>query len=149
MVLVCRIADRDLAMDLRFVDEVFRTGYVTPIPKAPSCFVGLTNLRGRVIPVIDPANLISSTPASRPIPGRMAVLVSWSRLRAALLVDQVVGVVTTTPGGFVAADDTSLLAGSLGTERGRIELIHVERLLREAAHRSAQQAAQHSMQVES
>ena len=147
LALVCRLGNNKVGIELRFVDEVFQTGYVTPIPRAPECFVGLTNLRGRVIVLIDPSQILFSSPPTRALPGRTAVLVSWSNIRAGLLVDHIEDVTSAKTGGFDPAPETSLMAGTIETAAGPMNLVHVERLLREAMTRSTAVGAELTRQV--
>ncbi len=149
LLLVCRLGDKKVAIELRFVDEVFRTGYVTPIPRAPACFVGLTNLRGRVVVLLDPAPILSSAPPSRALPGRTAVLVSWRNIHAGLLVDHIEDVTKDRRYQFKPAAETSLTAGTIELDDGTVELVHIERLLREAVARSSAVGAELARQVAS
>lgn len=41
------------ALETRFVREVYRAGDITPLPGSPSFVIGLTNLRGEVLAVLD------------------------------------------------------------------------------------------------
>lgn len=49
--LVFRIGDNDLALPLTEVDEILRPPAVTPVPLSPAPVLGITSLRGRVLPV--------------------------------------------------------------------------------------------------
>ena len=146
LALVCKLDNRKVGIELRFVDEVFQAGYVTPIPRAPECFAGLTNLRGRVIVLIDPAQILFSSSPTRALPGRTAVLVSWRNIRAGLLVGHIEDV-TSAGSRFEPAPETSLMAGTIETAAGPVELVHVERLLREAMSRSTAVGAELTRQV--
>ena len=48
-----RVAGRTLALPVSHIRGVHRAGHITPLPRAPRAVRGLTNLRGRVIAVID------------------------------------------------------------------------------------------------
>jgi len=41
------------ALSLSSVEKVFRAVEITPLPKAPAIVLGIINVRGRVIPVVD------------------------------------------------------------------------------------------------
>ena len=41
------------AIPLAAIEKVFPTVEITPIPKAPEIVLGLVNIRGRVVPVVD------------------------------------------------------------------------------------------------
>src|SRR5947209_14756509 len=50
---VFRLGEDYFAMLIANVNEIIRQQKITPVPKAPDFVEGVTNLRGRVIPVID------------------------------------------------------------------------------------------------
>jgi len=47
------VADRVFALPVSHIRGVHRAGHITPLPRAPQAVRGLTNLRGRVIAVLD------------------------------------------------------------------------------------------------
>ncbi|MBE0446794.1 MAG: purine-binding chemotaxis protein CheW [Actinobacteria bacterium] len=52
-VVVFRIGDEEFGMEVLAVSEIIRPTEITPLPRAPKSVIGLINLRGTVIPVID------------------------------------------------------------------------------------------------
>jgi purine-binding chemotaxis protein CheW len=48
-----RIGDEEFGVDILMVQEIIRLPIITPIPNAPSFILGMINLRGKIIPVID------------------------------------------------------------------------------------------------
>ena len=50
---VFTLSDRRYGLPLSAVDRVARMVDVTPVPKAPDIVLGIVNVQGRVIPVID------------------------------------------------------------------------------------------------
>jgi purine-binding chemotaxis protein CheW len=48
-----RLGDETVAIETRFVREVYRPGDITPVPSSASFLVGVTNLRGGVLAVLD------------------------------------------------------------------------------------------------
>jgi purine-binding chemotaxis protein CheW len=50
---VFELDGREFALPLREVAEILRMVAITPVPEVPRWVVGVINLRGRVIPVID------------------------------------------------------------------------------------------------
>ncbi|MCU0588227.1 MAG: chemotaxis protein CheW [Syntrophobacteraceae bacterium] len=48
-----RIGDEEFGVDILMVQEIIRLPSITPIPNAPGFILGMINLRGRIIPVID------------------------------------------------------------------------------------------------
>lgn len=47
------LAGECYGMEIGRVQEIIRMQTITPAPNGPACVEGLTNLRGRVIPVVD------------------------------------------------------------------------------------------------
>ncbi len=53
-ILVFRIGDEDYAVRMTDLQEILKMHEITTIPRAPRHLMGITSLRGKVIPVIDP-----------------------------------------------------------------------------------------------
>jgi purine-binding chemotaxis protein CheW len=53
-----RVAGQDLAVPIAQVQEVLRAVPLTRLPAAPAHVLGITNLRGRVVPLLDMAGLL-------------------------------------------------------------------------------------------
>lgn len=60
--LLLPIRDDRYALPLDRVAEVFETVPITRLPDAPRCVLGLMNVRGRVVPVLDLAVLLGLPP---------------------------------------------------------------------------------------
>jgi purine-binding chemotaxis protein CheW len=67
-----RIGDACFAVPADGVVEVLRTGRATRVPLAPAGILGLVHLRGRIVPVVDPA---ADLGIDRPCPERATLLV--------------------------------------------------------------------------
>ncbi len=52
-VVVFRLAEGHYALDIQSVQEIVRMQEISVIPEADPCIEGVTNLRGRVVPVLD------------------------------------------------------------------------------------------------
>jgi purine-binding chemotaxis protein CheW len=64
-VILLGVGERDFALPLGCVVEVVRMAALTPAPGAPGHVLGLLDLRGRVVPVID-LRLVLGLPAATP-----------------------------------------------------------------------------------
>jgi purine-binding chemotaxis protein CheW len=53
-----RVGDACFAVPADGVVEVLRGGRLTRVPKAPAGILGLVHLRGRIVPVVDPAGTL-------------------------------------------------------------------------------------------
>ncbi|MFM8734546.1 MAG: chemotaxis protein CheW [Pirellulales bacterium] len=67
-----RVGDACFAVPADGVVEVLRAGRVTGVPRAPAGVLGLVHLRGRIVPVVDPAGTLG---IDRPPPQRATHLV--------------------------------------------------------------------------
>jgi chemotaxis signal transduction protein len=90
---VVRIAGRKLAVPTARVREVAQLSMVTPVPQAKAQVMGLTQIRGHILPVldVDPESKRSARP------GDPLLVVELGPVRAALLVDGVDGVESDPP----------------------------------------------------
>lgn len=80
-----RLAGADYGVELSRVQEVLRPQAVTRLPLSPPAIAGLINLRGRIVPVVDPQRVLGGD-AGR---GSAFVVVSSADGPVALLVDAI------------------------------------------------------------
>jgi purine-binding chemotaxis protein CheW len=85
--IVVEVGGRRLGLPAARVREVAALSTVTPLPTAPPSVVGLTQLRGHILPVLD----LAPEPRA-PRPNDALVVVELGPARAALLCDRVLGV---------------------------------------------------------
>ena len=83
-----RVADEHYALAVEDVLEVAELGDVTPVPGAGAAVLGVRNLRGQVLPVVDLATVFELPPAQ----SDRIVIAERGGLRAGLAVDAVAGV---------------------------------------------------------
>jgi purine-binding chemotaxis protein CheW len=83
-----RVADEHYALAVEDVLEVAELGDVTPVPGAGAAVLGVRNLRGQVLPVVDLATVFDLPPAQ----SERIVIAERGGLRAGLAVDAVDGV---------------------------------------------------------
>lgn len=118
------------ALRLDTVERVLPMAAVSPLPKAPSVALGVINLHGQVVPVLDIRSRFSLPSCDYGITGRLLVARTHRRILA-LPVDEVVGVTevagdtvmppgTVLPGigyvaGIVALADGLIFIHDLGT----------------------------------
>ncbi len=77
------------------VQEVVRTGTVTPVHHAPSYVVGIRNLRGRIVTVIDLGSRLELTRVELGEESRILIM-DWKGEPIGLLVDEVADTVSVT-----------------------------------------------------
>lgn len=89
------VDDGLFGIDVAHVQEVLRTPAITPVPLAPPAVLGLVNLRGQVVTVLDLRTQLGlPTPAE---PGPVTVVVRHE--------DDVIGLVADAAGDVVAVTD--------------------------------------------
>jgi purine-binding chemotaxis protein CheW len=95
---VIRIGDACLAIDVALVGEVVPLERITPLPRCPAQVVGLTELRGQPLAVVDLAQLLE-LPAPAQTQRQLLVLRTDVRL-AGLPIDGCEGILAAAPGEF-------------------------------------------------
>ena len=102
---VVEVAGRMLALPTAQVRSIAPAGWITPLPTAPTFVVGVTQIRGHIVPVIDIAD-----PPRLVQPEDPLLVVEYGPARAALRVDRVLG---DEPLGESAAQIERLDVGAL------------------------------------
>ena len=81
---IFRIGAEEYGLPVTAVNSIIRYEQATPVPRAPQGVLGVINLRGRVIPVVDLRLRFSATPFA-PMPGR--TMRGWVLLPKAIVED--------------------------------------------------------------
>ncbi len=50
---IVRLGEEEYGIDIGFVHDIHRMVKITAIPQAPKYFLGVINLRGKIVPVVD------------------------------------------------------------------------------------------------
>ncbi len=87
-VMLARLANERIAIETRFVREVHRPAEITPVPGSPSFLVGVTNLRGEVLAVMDLRELFG-LPAAENVGRPQMVILGLQRPEFGLIVDEI------------------------------------------------------------
>lgn len=80
--------EQQYALHLTAVERVVRAIYVTPLPKAPDIILGIVNLRGRIVPVVNVRQRFR-LPAREMSPSDQLIIANTSRRTVALVADAV------------------------------------------------------------
>jgi len=101
--LLVRFGHEVYGLEAQHVDRVQLVEQITPVPRVPAWVVGMTNLRGQLLSVVDlvsffglPSTMthVASEDADGQAPERCLVVVSTSEIEIALLADGVLAVET-------------------------------------------------------
>jgi chemotaxis signal transduction protein len=71
---VFEVGDRRIGVDMRSVREIIDSPQPTPLPLTPTFVLGLFNLRGEVVTLLDLASFVGATPSSDRVCERTVVL---------------------------------------------------------------------------
>jgi purine-binding chemotaxis protein CheW len=134
--LLFRIADEWYAVRVSDVREVFQEYDVTPIPCLPEFILGVTNVRGEIISVTDPA-LMSSVGRVVGAAGERppSIVITNGKVTTALVVDEV-GDITEIPSealeppvSIIDRAQAEFIAASACVDETMVGVLNVDRIL--------------------
>lgn len=97
---IISLGGEQFTIDLQHVREVFVVESITPVPAMPSGLVGVTNLRGTVVPLLDLRQMFG---LGTEIALRYAVVLKHGTWQVGVLVDSVPEIRTLTKDQFMPA----------------------------------------------
>jgi purine-binding chemotaxis protein CheW len=112
VLLVFRIDGCEHAVAVEQVVEVLRMVAATRLPDAPSWVVGVINVRGRVIPLIDVGARLGA-PRLEPEPSTSVIVVQTDEVAVGLVVDEVVEVLAVRHDALQRPDQVTAAARAL------------------------------------
>lgn len=136
--LLFSVGDERYALDVAAVERVVPAAEITPLPGAPATVLGLINIAGELMPVVDLRRHFALPPREMELSDRLIVTRAAGK-PLVLLADRAEGVkelpeqavtsvvagctgstrtVATLPGHIVLIQDIRALAAALGTEPG-------------------------------
>lgn len=98
-----RLGGKDYAFPIDQTREIVELQSITPTPEVPDHVVGVTNLRGQIIPIIDLQRVLK--PGAEATKSRQAVVVEVGGQLTGCLVDSVTRVVRLPQSAIQTADD--------------------------------------------
>ena len=124
--IVFTLDEQRYALHLSAVERVFRVVEITPLPKAPEIVLGVINIQGRIIPLLNIRRRFR-LPERDMTPSDQLILASTGTQAVALVVDAVNALVERSREEVIAADsilpDLEYVKGVAKLEDGLI-LIH-------------------------
>jgi len=126
--------DVEFGLDIDRVQEITPRTDITPVPGSPSFVLGIVNLRGSIIPVLD-SRLRFHLPPKAPTPRTRIIILDLAGQATGLMVDSVSEVVKlddftlrdTPP--LVAGVRSDYLAGMVTAANRLITLVNLEKIL--------------------
>ncbi len=129
-----RIGDQEFCVDIMGVREIRGWTKATPLPRSPGYVLGVINLRGAVLPIIDLSARLGLK-AAEPSERHVIIVVQIGSRSAGLLVDAVSDILTVTdediqPTPEMSSDlERSYARGILAIEKRMICLIELGALI--------------------
>lgn len=136
-VVVLDLAGEAYAVEIGRVEEIIRMQPIARIPNGPAFIEGVTNLRGRVIPVLDLRKRFN-LPVSEPTRRSRIVVGELGQHTVGLLVDGVSEVLQISteavepPSSLVTTADSAFLRGVAKLDERLILLLDLSRILTRA-----------------
>ena len=117
-------------LPIEAVQEVVRVGTITRVPSAPEPFLGITSLRGKILPVLDLRRRLG-LPSAEPGPRRRILVVELEGRLLGLLVDAVQQVLVIPSSKIQPPPQGSGIVGAVAqlSEGRLILLLDLDRLL--------------------
>lgn len=134
LVATFRLSDAVFGVDTLQVQEVVRPALLTPVHQASPHILGIMNLRGKIVTVLDLGRKLGLSPVARGPDNRILIFESKGE-HIGLLVERVDDAVTvenarlTPPPANVRGAQGRFFAGVLATEREVIAVIHLQAVL--------------------
>ncbi len=133
--LACFVIDDLLCgIDIKWVQEINRNLELTQVPLAPDYVVGIMNLRGRIVTVINLGKKLGLSPCTMGSKSRV-IIVDREDEYIGLLVDGIKDVVTidasriTPPPANIAIDKGTFFSGAYKSQDSLISILDVEMVL--------------------
>lgn len=100
---IVALAEQRYALHVTAVERVVPMVAISPLPKAPAIVLGVINLHGIVVPVVDLRRRLGLPPCEYGVTAHL-VIARTSRRRVAMPVDEVLGVQGIAPTAVVVPD---------------------------------------------
>jgi purine-binding chemotaxis protein CheW len=137
-----RIGDQEFSVNIMSVREIRGWTPATPMPHAPSYVLGVINLRGAVLPIVDLAVRLGMKPAE-PTPRHVIIVAQVKHKVIGLLVDAVSDILTVTddiiqPTPEVSSDlEKQYARGILAIDKRMICLVELSALFSDTESEAA------------
>ncbi len=109
---VFRLDETGYALYLDDIDRVVRVAEWTPLPHAPPIVLGVLDIEGRIVPLLDPRRRFGLAPKPLSISDQL-IIARAAKRQVALLVDRVDGVVEARPEMLTATGEIVPDAGAI------------------------------------
>jgi purine-binding chemotaxis protein CheW len=127
------VAGSLFALDIMAVREIRGWSASTPLPQAPAHVLGMINLRGSILPVVDLGALLGLAPCNA-TPSSVVVVVQVGERQIGVVVDSVQDILAASEGALTPTPDVGgrsaeVVAGVMTTGEGIVSVLALDRLL--------------------
>ncbi|MBB5347913.1 chemotaxis protein CheW [Desulfoprunum benzoelyticum] len=133
--LVFALAGLQCALEVTRIDRVVPAVAISPVPQAPPIVLGLVNVHGRILPVLDIRRLFR-LPVIATVPEHRMIIARTASRPVVLVVDDVLGVAEFSGEDMVPPDQVypgiEYLHGVTGIGAGIVYIYDLERFLSSA-----------------
>jgi purine-binding chemotaxis protein CheW len=137
-----RVGEQDFCLDISFVREIRGWTPATVLPHAPDFVLGVINLRGAIVPIVDLARRLGLG-ATQPDDRHVIVIAVVGQQTVGFLVDSVADIIGVAPAAIqptpeVASQSTVLfIKGVIALEDRMLRLIDISTILPQFAEEAA------------
>lgn len=137
-----KVSEQEFCVDIMSVREIRGWTDATSLPHAPHYVLGVTNLRGSVLPIVDLASRLG-LPAPEPSARHVIIVTKIGSQIVGLLVDAVIDILTIMgeriqPTPDVASETVkAFIRGVVSIDGRMIRLLDLERVLPQPTHQAA------------
>jgi purine-binding chemotaxis protein CheW len=137
-----RVGEQDFCLDISFVREIRGWTPATVLPHAPDFVLGVINLRGAIVPIVDLARRLGLG-ATLPDDRHVIVIAVVGQQTVGFLVDSVADIIGVAPAAIqptpeVASQSTVLfIKGVIALEDRMLRLIDISTILPQFAEEAA------------
>lgn len=131
-----QLGDEHYGVEVIHVREILRVGNIFPVPGSPDCVLGVTNIRGSVITIVDGRKRFR-LPATTHTDASRIIVIEVGEEEAGILVDRVTDVVDLPVSGIDVTpklnsrENSSYVAGVVNQDHGLIIMLDVNNLFTE------------------
>ena len=142
---VFRLNEQVYGVSIMVVESIIKNQAITPVPRAPFSIVGVTNLRGIVLPVINMHQRLGleeleNSPHSR------IIIINKSDISAGLMVDEVLAVAKidassiTPPSPVIYKTQTQFIKGIAKFDNRLVILLDLDKIFESIANRTGSES---------
>jgi chemotaxis signal transduction protein len=134
-ILLIRMGEHPFLIRAHDVTEIVRPMELTPVPMAPDHLLGLANIHGQIVCIIDPCEVLHLASDRHPLSAHTRFLIlRHPRMHVGIWVEEVASIfrvaATDVPGEKADGDQDSIARGTMMLAQGQFDLLNAQALFR-------------------